>query len=346
MTSIDRGDSHLQESRTWSRACRHIALFLWWAAERALADAGIDATKLARSPVRHFTRACDGKLRPEDVTDEGRAFATASYRAYTIEVEAYAKKLRVGGFDVPANKATAKYFFGWLDARLAAWRAKRPRSRSAPSTKKAPRLTARQVMRLRDVRHAPEDFSALIADPATVDAALEVLQVRTAWTRPLVPQLVELVATEFSRKRSRVLGLAMRVLANAQDKTALAALVALHGRPFLVRPYRAQWLAALASFRAPSARRVLAVYADASDPTERITATVGLVRNGSRSALGSLRRAFEDADRSVAQEAARQAHFLLKTSFAFDERQLARLVRWWDAHPDEVQRRFVALART
>jgi HEAT repeat protein len=178
-----------------------------------------------------------------------------------------------------------------------------------------------------------------------VDAALEVLQVRTAWTRSLVPQLVELVATELSRKRSRVLGLAMRVLAKAQDKAALAALVALHGKRFNVRPYRAQWLEALASFRAPSAKRVLAAYADASDPQERITATVGLVRNGNRAALASLRRAFEDSDRAVAQEAARQAHFLLKTSFAFNEQQLARLVKWWDAHPEEVQRRFLALAR-
>jgi hypothetical protein len=26
MTSFDRGDGHLEEARTWARACRHIAL--------------------------------------------------------------------------------------------------------------------------------------------------------------------------------------------------------------------------------------------------------------------------------------------------------------------------------
>jgi hypothetical protein len=32
--SIDRGDSHFEDAGTWEKACRHIALFLWWAVER------------------------------------------------------------------------------------------------------------------------------------------------------------------------------------------------------------------------------------------------------------------------------------------------------------------------
>lgn len=346
MTSIDRGDGHLEEARTWNRACRHIALFLWWSAERGLADAGIDAKKLARSPVRYFTEECDGKLRPEDLDDEGRAFAEASYRAYTKEVEAHAKRLRVGGFDLPANKATAKHFFAWLDARLAAWRAKRPASsRQAKRSKKAASMTARQVLALARTRapKAPEGFGEWLRDPAIADAALEVLRHRPAWTPPFVPLLIELVDRELPRKRPLVLGTALAALGAAQTKPALAALVALHRKRFVVRGYRWQWLAALSSYRAPAAKRILAAYADAEDAEERFTASGGLVLNGSRQALARLRVAFEDDDLEVACKAARQVAYLMKTPFVVSEEQRARLVKWWDAHPDEVRRRFDAL---
>lgn len=351
MTSIDRGDAHLEEARTWNRACRHIALYLWWGAERGLADAGIDAKKLAKSPVRYFTAACDGKLRPEDLNDEGRAFADATYRAYTLEVEAYAKRLGVDGFGVPASKATAKHFFAWLDARLAAWRRKPPTSKgkgraTKPSpTTTAPRMTPRQVLALARGRGAepPAGFGALLMDAETGDAALEVLHHRPAWSRPLVPQVIALVARELPRRRPVVLGSAMAALGAAQTKPALQALVALQGNRLLRTGYRAQWLAALSRYRAPAARRVLERYADADDPEERFTASCGLVRNGSRKALASLRLAFEDPDVRVASEAARQAALLLKTPFAMNEPQLARLARWWDTHPEELRRRVAAL---
>jgi hypothetical protein len=348
MTSIDRADGHLEEARTWNRACRHIALFLWWAAERGLADAGIDPRGLARSPVRYFLAECDGKLQPEDLDVEGRAFAEATYRAYAKEVEAYARKLRVGGFDVPANRATANHFFAWLDARLATWRRKRPKALDkAKPERRPPRLTARQVLALArgPAREAPEGFGALLMDAETGDAALEVLHHRRAWTAPLVPRLTELVARELPRKRPVVLGAAMAALGWAQTKPALQALVALHGDRRLAHGYRAQWLAALSCYRAPAAKRVLTAYADAGDAEERFTASAGLVRNGSRQALVRLRRAFEEEDVSVAREAARQVALLLKTPFAVNEQQLARLVRWWDAHPDEIRRRVDALHR-
>jgi hypothetical protein len=35
----------------------------------------------------------------------------------------------------------------------------------------------------------------------------------------------------------------------------------------------------------------------------------------------------------------------LKTPFVVDEQQRARLVRWWDAHPEEIRRRFDAIQR-
>jgi|SRR5580658_8908676 len=41
--SIDRGDPHFEDAGNWTKACRHIALFLWWAAERTLSSDEVDA---------------------------------------------------------------------------------------------------------------------------------------------------------------------------------------------------------------------------------------------------------------------------------------------------------------
>lgn len=122
--AIDRGDSHFDDAGTYERACRHIALFLWWAAERGLASDLHNAKTVARAPTQHFISECDTKLCDEDFSDEGNAFAKAAYSAYLDEVSAYAGRLGIGDCDVPEDAETARHFFDWLDHRLRAWRAK------------------------------------------------------------------------------------------------------------------------------------------------------------------------------------------------------------------------------
>ncbi|MBX3252315.1 MAG: hypothetical protein KF901_34395 [Myxococcales bacterium] len=121
--AIDRGDSHFDDAGTWERACRHIGLFLWWAAGRGLASEEHDPSALAEDPTQYVISECDTKLWNEDLSDEGNAFAEAAYDAYLGEVSAYAKSLRVGDYDIPANAATKAHFSLWLDRRLDAWRA-------------------------------------------------------------------------------------------------------------------------------------------------------------------------------------------------------------------------------
>ena len=60
--SIDRGDSHYGDAKTWERACRHIGLFLWWAAERGLASEEHELEEVRSDPTAHFISACDTKL--------------------------------------------------------------------------------------------------------------------------------------------------------------------------------------------------------------------------------------------------------------------------------------------
>ena len=98
--SIDRGDSHFEDAGTWERACRHIALFLYWAAERGLASDDHTPKAMAKNPTRHFIQWCDTKLWDDDLTDAGRAFAEAKYSAYCKEVSAYAKTVGVGDYEL------------------------------------------------------------------------------------------------------------------------------------------------------------------------------------------------------------------------------------------------------
>jgi len=122
--SIDRGDAHLSDAGTWERACRHMALFLFWAAERGLAAKEHDPRKMGDRPTEYFIAQCDTKLWEEDLSDEGTAFAKARYDAYLGEVEAYAARLRVGAYDISEAPTTTQHFFAWLDAALADWRRK------------------------------------------------------------------------------------------------------------------------------------------------------------------------------------------------------------------------------
>ncbi|HEY5934658.1 MAG TPA: hypothetical protein VIU61_08485 [Kofleriaceae bacterium] len=145
--SIDRGDSHFADAKTWNRACRHIGLFLWWAAERGLASDEVDAKACAKAPTKYFITHCDTKLWDDDLTTEGQAFAKAEYDAYLHAVAAYARTLGVGDYEIRESKATAKHFFDVLDKRLATFRTKaatkKKRARK-PTVKKKPAKKSRR----------------------------------------------------------------------------------------------------------------------------------------------------------------------------------------------------------
>jgi hypothetical protein len=120
--SIDRGDAHFDDARSWEKACRHIGLFLWWAAERGLTSDEHDAEAMRAAPTTYFIGQCDTKLWDQDLNDEGNAFATAAYDDYLAEVSAYAQTLSIGVYDIPEGETTARHFFERLDERLARWR--------------------------------------------------------------------------------------------------------------------------------------------------------------------------------------------------------------------------------
>ncbi len=52
--AIDRGDAHLDDAGSWEAACRHIAIFLFWAAERGLASDDHDAADVRADPIAYF----------------------------------------------------------------------------------------------------------------------------------------------------------------------------------------------------------------------------------------------------------------------------------------------------
>jgi hypothetical protein len=121
--SIDRGDSHFDDAGNWEQACRHIGLFLWWAANRGLASEEHGPDAMAENPTEYFIANCDTKLWRDDFNDEGNAFAEAEYDAYLGAVSAYARSIGVGDYEIPTDRATTDHFFAWLDRRLDAWRA-------------------------------------------------------------------------------------------------------------------------------------------------------------------------------------------------------------------------------
>ena len=122
--SIDRGDSHFDDAGSWEKACRHMGLFLAWAMARGLASedhAGEDAS----SATEYFIGACDTTLTDDDFTDDGNAFVAAVYEDYLGEVSAYAGQRGVGDYELAEDATTKAHFETWLDAALAAWRARR-----------------------------------------------------------------------------------------------------------------------------------------------------------------------------------------------------------------------------
>ena len=120
--SIDRGDWHWEDAGSWEAACRHIGLFLLWAAERGLADDAHHPTAMRADPTKYFIGACDTKLIDDDLTEEGAAFARVAYTEY---LSAYAKIAEGQGAPTYAAEDTAELrleLFDWLDDRLARWR--------------------------------------------------------------------------------------------------------------------------------------------------------------------------------------------------------------------------------
>ena len=137
--SIDRGDSHIASAKTWNRACRHIAVYLWWAAERGLAAKGVDKKALAKAPIKYFIAHCDTKLWDEDFTTEGGAFAAARYDTYLRLINHRATELGIDGYQFRLEQKTNAYFFGVLDGLLAEWRevhVKAPKKPAAVKKKK------------------------------------------------------------------------------------------------------------------------------------------------------------------------------------------------------------------
>jgi hypothetical protein len=123
--AIDRGDYHYEDAGSWEKACRHIALFLWWCFERGLATSDeneIDPVEMAKNPTQTFIESCDTKLWEADLKPEGQEFAKSAYDDYLCALHDYAEKLEIGDYEVPESEETTRFFFDWLDKRLAEFR--------------------------------------------------------------------------------------------------------------------------------------------------------------------------------------------------------------------------------
>lgn len=119
--AIDSGDYHMEDAQTWERACRHIGLFLWWAAERGLTTDDHHPAMLRCGATAHVILQCDTKLIDEDLNEAGNAYAAAAYDDYLGEVARYASELGMGDYEIPETDTTQTHFFAWLDASLAAF---------------------------------------------------------------------------------------------------------------------------------------------------------------------------------------------------------------------------------
>jgi hypothetical protein len=137
--AYDKGDFHFDDAGSWEKACRHIALFLYWASERGLTNPELhpDSKAIAKDPVQYFIGQCDAKLWNDDFSDAGNAVAEAIYDEYLGEIHAYAEKLGVSDYDVPDNARARDHFFRWLDERVrarggAGAKTKPPQGKSKP----------------------------------------------------------------------------------------------------------------------------------------------------------------------------------------------------------------------
>lgn len=150
-----RGEDHITDGKTWKRACRHIGLLLWWAAERGLASEKHDAKKARKAPTRYFIEQCDTKLFGRDLSEEGGAFVVDIYDAYLGECDAYAANRKIGFYDIQETAATAGHFFAWLDRERAARRSPAkptPKSAKSASTKRTSKPATKAKKSERAVR--------------------------------------------------------------------------------------------------------------------------------------------------------------------------------------------------
>ena len=142
--AIDRGDYHFDSAGSWERACRHIGLYLAWAAARGLASEEHDAKAAAKNPTKYFIGACDTKLWDDDFTAAGLAFTNATYTSYLKEVERYAKKCGIDDYAIPESAETTQHFYAFLDKALASYKPKakakaKPKAKAKSKPKRTPK---------------------------------------------------------------------------------------------------------------------------------------------------------------------------------------------------------------
>ena len=173
--AIDAGKWHIEDAGTMEKACRHIALFLAWAAGRGLAGAEVDAKALAKRPTAYLIAECDGELAQDDLGAEGKRFARAEYDAYLLEVHEFAASRGLEDYEIPDDAATAAYFRGWLDAQLDAFRAKPKKKPAAkkPAAKKpaAKKAAAKKAAAKKAAVKKPAAKKAAAKKPAAKNAA-------------------------------------------------------------------------------------------------------------------------------------------------------------------------------
>ena len=123
--SIDRGKYHYEDAGNWQNACRHIGVFVAWAARQGLLDREQHpeaAETIEIDPTTYVIDKLDCSLLEDDLTAEGLAFASAEYNRYLREYNTCAVDLGLAVYTVPDHKLDT-YLFRWLDDQLASWRA-------------------------------------------------------------------------------------------------------------------------------------------------------------------------------------------------------------------------------
>jgi hypothetical protein len=163
--AIDKGDWHFDDAKSWERACRHIGLYLAWAAQRGFASNEHDAKAAAKAPTAYFIGQCDTKLWDEDFNADGLKLTQDVYSAYCDEVSRYARQLGVGDYEIPDTAKTAKHFFGWLDERLATWRGKPAPRTPAKGSKASEKAQAKKAQAKKAKAAKPRAKTARKARP-------------------------------------------------------------------------------------------------------------------------------------------------------------------------------------